>query len=106
MGLAAPWHVGLPGRGIEPVSPASASGFSTIVPQGKPYWFLTVGYLCSQTYIGGTSSSNFLDHRIGILKISNTGKIVMLMVAVFGSKFQATHRRSGKQKMLTNPVSL
>ena len=30
----------------------------------------------------------------------------MLMVAVFGSKFQATHRRSGKQKMLTNPVSL
>ena len=34
-GLVAPWHVGLPGPGLEPVSPALAGGFLTTVPPGK-----------------------------------------------------------------------
>ena len=36
MGLVAPWHVDLPGPGLEPVSPALAGGFLTTVPPGKP----------------------------------------------------------------------
>ena len=36
MGSAAPWHVGSPGPGLKPLSPAPAAGFSTTVPPGKP----------------------------------------------------------------------
>ena len=35
-GLHAPRHVGLPGPGVEPVSPALAGGFLTTGPPGKP----------------------------------------------------------------------
>ena len=35
-GLAALRHVGLPGSGIRPVSPASAGGFFATEPPGKP----------------------------------------------------------------------
>ena len=35
-GLRAPQHVGLPGPGVELVSPALAGGFLTTGPPGKP----------------------------------------------------------------------
>ena len=37
MGLVAPWHVGLPGPELEPVSLALAGGFLTTAPPGKSY---------------------------------------------------------------------
>ena len=35
-GFVAPRHAGLPGPGLEPVSPALAGGFLTTLPPGKP----------------------------------------------------------------------
>ena len=37
-GLAAPWHVGLPGPGIKPVSLTLEGRFSTTAPQGSPQY--------------------------------------------------------------------
>jgi len=51
MGLPFPPPEDLPDPGIEPMSPASASGFFTIEPPGNPYR----KFICYMLYINYTS---------------------------------------------------
>ena len=57
MGLVAPWHVGLPEPGIEPMSPALAGRFLTTESPGKPqinlsliFFFVVQQVLLSETH--------------------------------------------------------
>ena len=51
MGLVALQHVGLPGPGIQPVSPILAGGFFTTKPPGKPHPVpLEPPFLCPQSH--------------------------------------------------------
>ena len=79
MGLVVPRHVGSPGPGIEPVSPALAGRLSTTMPLGKPlHWCFKASILLPFSY-------PLVYHQVREKSMSHADTVLtLLMMRMFG----------------------